>query len=53
LIQILFGQKWLENSLKNYRRQHSPLIAEILNVSSTSEEGKVLKIGEEKYFGYE
>lgn len=41
----------MENSLKNYRHQLSPVIAEILKMSSASEHKEVLKIGDEKYFG--
>lgn len=49
--QILYGQNWHLNSLKNYRQQHSPLIAEFLKV--TPENQEILKIGCEKYLGYE
>jgi hypothetical protein len=48
--QILFGANWYENSLKNYRAQNSPLIAEILKISEESEQ--VMKIGVEKYAGF-
>lgn len=47
-LQILFGQCWYENSLKNYRQQTSPLMAEFLNPRLNKE---ILKIGKEKYFG--
>ncbi|KAG5674380.1 hypothetical protein PVAND_004354 [Polypedilum vanderplanki] len=44
--QILYGKKCLENSMKHYRQQHSPLMVEILTLSPYDAE--ILKIGREK-----
>ncbi|CAG9798951.1 unnamed protein product [Chironomus riparius] len=49
--QILFGRNWFDDSLKNHRRQYSPLMAEKLRMSPTVDNEEVLKIGEEKYSG--
>jgi hypothetical protein len=49
-LQILYGQNWHLNSLKNYRQQNSPLMFELLNVSPENEE--ILKIGCEKFLGW-
>lgn len=48
--QILFGQSWYENSLKNFRYQNSPLVAELL--IATKKKDEILKIGQEKYLGF-
>jgi hypothetical protein len=39
----------MKNSLKNYRRQLSPAVSEILEIAKENE--NILNIGEEKYQG--
>lgn len=47
--QILHGHSCYKNSLKNFRSQMSPLMAELLIASDPIDD--ILKMGEEKYFG--